>query len=149
MSVVVNGSHLTLHYSVAIVVDGQPRPVVDSFATRPATLTIGAGPLAAPLEQCLIGLREGDERAFAFAAGAVYGLRQAALLQTLSRTLFDAHADPAPGYQAGDVVEFRLPDGGRVGGVIRSQDDQCVVVDFNHPLAGHEVRFRVQILGIL
>jgi FKBP-type peptidyl-prolyl cis-trans isomerase SlpA len=149
MSVVVNGSHLTLHYSVTVVVDGQPRPVVDSFAARPATLTVGAGRLAAPLEQRLLGLHEGDERAFAFPAGEAYGSRQAALVQTLSRAAFDANADPAPTYQGGDVVEFDLPDGGRVGGVIKSYDGQCVVVDFNHPLAGLEVRFRVHILGVL
>jgi len=146
---VVNGSHLTLHYSVAVVVDGQPRAVVDSFAARPATLTVGDGQLAPALEKCLLGLAAGDERRFEFAGGEAYGARHAELVQTLSRALFDAQAESGQDCRPGDIVAFNLPDGGRVGGVLKVHDDQQVVVDFNHPLAGLPVRFDVKILGVL
>jgi len=36
-----------------------------------------------------------------------------------------------------------------VAGVLKERDEQRVVVDFNHPLAGQPVRFEVKIIGIL
>jgi FKBP-type peptidyl-prolyl cis-trans isomerase SlpA len=149
MSIVVHGSHLTLHYSVAVVVDGRPLPVVDSFAVRPATLTVGDGQLAPALEGRLLGLGEGDERQFAFAPGEAYGARQPDLVQTFSRALFDGQVEPGAVVAPGEVVSFDLPQGGRVSGVLKSRDDRQVVVDFNHPLAGLPVQFNVRILGVL
>ena len=44
---------------------------VDTFATRPATLSIGGGELAPAMEARLLGLAEGSEESFALAAGEV------------------------------------------------------------------------------
>jgi FKBP-type peptidyl-prolyl cis-trans isomerase SlpA len=86
---------------------------------------------------------------FDLTPGQAWGERNPQLVQRLSRAVFDANADPDASYEPGDVVDFARPDGGRFAGVLKSIDENAVMVDFNHPLAGQAVRFEVRILGVL
>lgn len=149
MARVETGSHVTLHYRLAVVTDGDEREVVSTLTSRPATLQIGSGQLAPAIEERLVGLDEGAQAGFELPAGEAYGQRHPDLVQTLARATFDAHADPQTEYVPGDVVEFNSTDGMRVSGVLKSVDESQVVVDFNHPLAGLPLRFSAQIIGVL
>jgi FKBP-type peptidyl-prolyl cis-trans isomerase SlpA len=140
-------SHLTLHYRISLAVTGDD--VISTFSERPATLTLGLGQLAEPLEQRLLGLREGDEASFELAAGEAFGERSAGLLQRVSRTLLEQHGEAGATYQPGDLLDFAAPDGGRYAGVVKEIDDAGALLDFNHPLAGQPIRFDVRILGVL
>ncbi len=143
------GSHVTLHYRIAIELDGNEHEVVSTFDARPATVQVGAGQFSEALERRLIGLEEGQEASFDLPAGEAFGNRNGELVQTLSRATFDANADPDVDYVPGDVVEFNAPDGLRFSGVLKQRADDRVVVDFNHPLAGLPVRFTVRVIGVL
>lgn len=149
MARVETGSHVTLHYRLAVVTDGEEREVVSTLTSRPATLQIGSGQLAPAIEAWLVGLDEGAQAQFELSAGDAYGQRHPDLVQTLARATFDAHADPQTEYVAGDIVEFNSDEGMRVSGVLKSLDQSQVVVDFNHPLAGLPLRFSAQIIGVL
>ena len=72
MNLVHPGSFLTLHYRLAGP-DGQD--VVNTFADKPATLSLGAGQLAPAIEAHLIGLAEGAHESFELPAGAAFGPR--------------------------------------------------------------------------
>jgi FKBP-type peptidyl-prolyl cis-trans isomerase SlpA len=149
MARVETGSHVTLHYRLAVVTDGDEREVVSTLTSRPATLQIGTGQLAPAIEQRLVGLDEGVQARFELPAGEAYGQRHPDLVQTLARATFDAHADPQTEYVPGDIVEFNSAEGMRVSGVLKSVGEAQVVVDFNHPLAGLPLRFTAQIIGVL
>jgi FKBP-type peptidyl-prolyl cis-trans isomerase SlpA len=146
---IVRGSHVTLHYRIAVEIDGAEREVVSTFGDRPATLTVGAGALAPPLEERLVGLAEGARARFELAPGEGFGPRNPALVQSVSAGLLREHAaaesDPAPG----EVVHFRSPDGHAVAGVLKRREGERALVDFNHPLAGMPVRFDVHVVGVL
>ena len=146
---IATGSHVTLHYRIAVIVGDEEREVISTFESRPATLTIGALELAAPLESRLMGLAEGASERFDLASGEGFGVRSPELVQVLSRAVFDANAGREEDYVPGDVVEFASPEGVRFSGVLKERGDERVVVDFNHPLAGLPVRFDVQIVGVL
>jgi FKBP-type peptidyl-prolyl cis-trans isomerase SlpA len=149
ISRVTAGSHVTLHYRIAVELDGNEHEVVSTFDARPATVQIGAGQFSEALEDRLLGLEEGQEATFDLAAGDAFGHRNGELVQTLTRATFDANADPAVEYVPGDVVEFNAPDGLRFSGVLKQHGSDRVVVDFNHPLAGLPVRFTVRVIGVL
>jgi FKBP-type peptidyl-prolyl cis-trans isomerase SlpA len=149
MAVIEPGSHVTLHYRLAVQSEGVERDVVSTFDGRAATLQVGAGQLAAALEQRLLGLAEGAEARFELAPGEAYGQRNPALVQTLSRAAFDANAEPGESYAPGDIVQFRAPGGEGFSGVLKAHDASRVVVDFNHPLAGLPLRFAVRVIGVL
>jgi FKBP-type peptidyl-prolyl cis-trans isomerase SlpA len=149
MAAVSPGSHVTLHYRLAVGEDSREREVFSTPDGHPATLLIGGGHLAPALEQCLIGLQEGVSADFDFPADQAFGARIPALVQALARTVVERNVEPGTTFDYGDVVEVKGPDGARVAGVVRQQDAERVVIDFNHPLAGLPMRFSVQIIGVL
>jgi len=140
-------SYLTLHYRVSLADDGGD--VVSTFGGPPATLQLGLGQMAEPLERCLVGLTEGSRAVFELEPETAFGARNPSLLQRIARATLDAHSAPAEGYVPGDLVEFPAPGGGRFAGVLKEIDDQWALFDFNHPLAGQRIRLEVEILGVL
>ncbi len=140
------GSFLTLHYRLC---GDDGAAFVDTFATGPATLSLGTGELAPAMEARLIGLEAGSERSFALAAGEVFGHPDPSLVRRMSRALIDREGDADGDYQVGDVVRFPGPDGATVAGVVRSVDDDSLVFDFNHPLAGRPLTFDVKLIGVI
>lgn len=141
------GSFLTLHYRLAGP-DGVA--VVDTFADKPATLSLGSGQLAPAIEARLIGLAEGAHEAFELPAGSAFGERNPELVQRVALSLLRQFGDPDEVYAVGDVVRFPTPDGdGSYAGVVRAVGPEWLLFDFNHPLAGLPVRFEVQLLGVL
>lgn len=147
MNTVQNGSFLTLHYRLS---DPDGTAVIDTFADKPATLSLGTGQLAPALEACLIGLPEGSRHCFTVPAGEAFGQRNGELVQRVARSLLVQLGDPDESYQAGDVVQFPTPDGqGAYAGVVRETGPDWVLFDFNHPLAGRAVTFEVELIGVL
>lgn len=141
------GSFLTLHYRLAGP-DGQD--VINTFADKPATLSLGNGELAPAIEARLIGLAEGTRTQFELAPGEAFGERNAELLQRVKLELLRQLGDPDEQYQVGDVVQFPTPDGqGQYAGVVREIGEDWLLFDFNHPLAGQAVSFEVQLIGVL
>jgi FKBP-type peptidyl-prolyl cis-trans isomerase SlpA len=140
-------SHLTLHYRISLAASGED--VISTFGARPATLTLGLGQMAEPLERRLLGLAEGADVAFDLAAEEAFGARNPALLQRVSRALLAEHGEPGAAYAPGDLLDFAAPDGARYAGVVKEVDDGGALLDFNHPLAGQPIRFEVRILGVL
>jgi FKBP-type peptidyl-prolyl cis-trans isomerase SlpA len=147
LSTVQPGSFLTLHYRLAGP-DGAD--VVNTFADKPATLSLGTGQLAPAMEARLIGLAEGAHTAFDLPAGEAFGERNPQMLQKVRLELLRELGDPDAEYAVGDVVQFPTPDGqGAYAGVVRKVGVGWLLFDFNHPLAGQPVRFEVQLLGVL
>ena len=141
------GSFLTLHYRLAGP-DGAD--VVNTFADKPATLSLGTGQLAPAIEARLVGLAEGAHESFDLPAGTAFGTRNPDMLQRVKLALLHQMGDPDEQYSLGDVVEFPTPDGqGRYAGVVREVGADWLLFDFNHPLAGQPVRFEVKLLGVL
>ncbi len=147
MNLVQPGSFLTLHYRLSGP-DGAD--VVNTFADRPATLSLGSGQLAPAMESRLIGLAEGTHQRFALAPGEAFGERNPDMLQRVPLALLHEIGEADASYEVGDVVRFPTPDGqGAFAGVVREVGDDWLLFDFNHPLAGQAVNFEVQLIGVL
>jgi FKBP-type peptidyl-prolyl cis-trans isomerase SlpA len=148
------GSFLTLHYRLA----GPGGDIINTFADKPATLTLGTGELSPAVEQRLLGLEEGAHATFAIPPGEAFGERNPEMVQWVGRKLLVQMGDPDEQYQVGDVVQFPTPDGlGQYAGAVQQVGEDkdgdgkpdAVLFDFNHPLAGQGVTFEVQVIGIL
>jgi FKBP-type peptidyl-prolyl cis-trans isomerase SlpA len=147
VTVIQPGSFLTLHYRLAGPDGAQ---LVDTFAGKPATLSLGQGELSPAIEARLLGLAEGAQASFDLAPGEAFGPRNPELVQKLGLSLLHGLGDPDATYGVGDVVQFPTPDGAATyAGVVRETGDDWLLFDFNHPLAGQPVRFDVQVIGIL
>lgn len=143
-------SYLTLHYR--IVIDSGPGAgsvFIDTFSGRPATLQMGVGQWAPGLEQALIGRPEGDCFSVEISADQAYGERNPELIQRVSREMLIEHAGEDAEFEPGDMVSFTAPNGGQYSGVLKEMDAQGAVFDFNHPLAGRNLRVDIDLLGVI
>ena len=136
------GNLITLHYRVAT---GDDTELVSTFDSTPATLRLGSGELAPPLEHCLIGVPVGERHVFLLEADQAFGSHNPQLLQRMPRSDLPPNASP----ELHGLIEFAAPGGEKFTGIVRELDAEGVLVDFNHPLAGKAVRFEVEIIGIL
>lgn len=140
------GAFLTLHYRLA----GPAGDIINTFAEKPATLSLGTGELSPAVEQRLMGLEEGARATFDIPAGEAFGDRNPEMQQWVARTLLAKMGDPDERYAVGDVVQFPTPDGlGSYAGAVIAANETAVHFDFNHPLAGQPVTFEVQLIGVL
>ncbi|MHB1359295.1 MAG: FKBP-type peptidyl-prolyl cis-trans isomerase [Rhodocyclaceae bacterium] len=136
-------SLVTLHYRVTTS-DGSE--LISTFGTTPATLQLGNGELAPPLEVCLAGLPVGERHVFMREPADAFGAHNPALVKRLLlEELPNDGADLAPHA----VIEFTAPSGGKFAGLVRELDEKAALVDFNHPLAGKSIRFEVEVIGVL
>jgi FKBP-type peptidyl-prolyl cis-trans isomerase SlpA len=146
-NIVQPASFLTLHYRLS---GPEGEILVDTFADKPATLSMGTGELAPAMEARLLGLPEGTRASFDLAAGEAFGDRNPEMLQRVKLSLLREHGEPDETYEVGDVIAFPTPDGqASYAGVVREMGDDWLLCDFNHPLAGQSVRFEVQLIGVL
>lgn len=150
MATVQPGSFLTLHYRLA----GPAGDIINTFADKPATLTLGSGELSPAVEERLLGLEEGQRATFELAAGEAFGQHNPDMQQWVARKLLNDLGDPDERYAVGEVVEFATPDGlatyaGVVVQVGNADSPNAILVDFNHPLAGQPVTFEAYVIGVL
>lgn len=136
----------TLYFSLSLP-DGQ---VIDSnfgddvAKGAPAQCVPGDGNLLPAFEACIVGLQAGDRRQFVIPAAEAFGVRQDANLKRVPRERFAKDIELAPGL----VVSFAAAEGGELPGVIHRLMGDVIEVDFNHPLAGHDIVFDVEIVGV-
>lgn len=143
-------SYLTLHYRIEFLSGpAAGSTFADTFADRPATLQMGTGQWADGMEARLIGLREGDQLEFDLPAAQAYGDRNPELVQKVTKKLMAQYSGADAQYEPGNMVEFSAPNGGRYSGVLKEVGDTWMLFDFNHPLAGHDLRIEVYLLGVM
>ncbi|AEC20167.1 FkbP-type peptidyl-prolyl cis-trans isomerase [Pusillimonas sp. T7-7] len=141
---------MTLHYRIELVSGPAAGSIfANTFDGRPATLQMGAGQWAPGMEQVLLNLEEGSRHTFELPAAQAYGERNPDLLQRITRAMLAEHSDPESPLVPGDMVEFSAPNGGRYSGVLKELGDTSALFDFNHPLAGANLRIEVLIMGVL
>jgi FKBP-type peptidyl-prolyl cis-trans isomerase SlpA len=135
------GTKVTMHFSLSLT-DGTE--VDSNFDATPATFEVGDGSLLTGYEEALFGLKAGDEQVFEMQPEQGFGQHNPSNVQRLSRKDFD----PAIELEPGLVLSFADANRGELPGVIMTVEDDEVTVDFNHPLAGRTILFRVAILQV-
>lgn len=139
--VVSEGTVVTLHFSITLP-SGE---LVDStFDGEPATFTVGDGNLLAGFEEVVMGLVAGNRETFTIAPEKGFGQHNPSNLQTIKRDQFGDDI----ALEKGLVLSFADAQNTELPGVVSEFNDAEVVVDFNHPLAGKDVLFEVQIIKV-
>jgi len=134
-------SEVRLHFSLALA-DGT---MIDStFDRPPATLVIGDGNLLPGLEALLIGLKEGADQTFRLGPEQGFGAWRSENVKRISRSQFNVDTPLVVGL----VLSFAGAGSAETPGVIKTVAADFVDVDFNHPLAGREILFRVCIESV-
>ena len=136
--VISENTRVTLNFSLSLE-DGS---LVDSnFDQAPVTFSVGDGSLLPGFERALFGLKAGDEAEFAIPPEQGFGQPNEHNIQVVKRDQFE----PETTLEVGMMFSFADAAGGELPGVVTNFDEAEVTVDFNHPLAGRSLGFRVAI----
>lgn len=115
-----------------------------SDGRKPLVVHMGAGQMIEGFEQALDQMRLNEEKTFTIAPENAYGERKPNLVRSFSREKIPQGMHP----EVGRTVELTAASGRQFQARIIRVDDETVVVDFNHPLAGEALTFHVKVVGI-
>ncbi|MDQ8935887.1 FKBP-type peptidyl-prolyl cis-trans isomerase [Acinetobacter rudis] len=135
-----NGAQVDLHFSVSI----ENGVEIDNTRGRenPVSLVIGDGSLLPGFEKALFGLRAGDRRTVSLPPEDAFGPWNPENIQRFDTVKFEQ--TPVVGH----MIEFEDKAKTSLFGVVQSVNDDITEVDFNHPLAGKNITFEVEIFKV-
>ena len=137
-----NGDTVKVHYTGELE-DGT---VFDSSTDRdPIEFTIGDNQLIPGFEEAVIGMSQGDSKTAVVGAEKAYGEHQAQLVIELGRENFADQTDP----EVGQYVQLKRSDGFVLSAQVTQVTEAGVVLDANHPLAGEDLTFKIELVEIV
>lgn len=111
---------------------------------KPTLFQLGDSSLSSELENELIGLTIGDKKNFTLPPEAVFGEVNPNLIQYFTPRDFLETGLP----DVGTIMMFNTANGSQMAGVIKAINEDSITVDFNHPLAGKKVEFKIEVIDI-
>ncbi|MDN3700207.1 FKBP-type peptidyl-prolyl cis-trans isomerase [Vibrio artabrorum] len=142
MAAIKNDSAVTLHFTIKMK-DGSVADSTENMG-KPAKFVMGDGSLSENFEACLLGLETGTEKSIELKAEDAFGMPNPDHIHYMDRAKFVGDAE----VEVGTIMAFSGPDGIEIPGIITEIAGDSVTVDFNHPLAGQDVTFDVNILAV-
>ena len=107
------------------------------------TVKTGQGNLIAGFENALTGMAAGETKTFTIEAAEAYGDPIPEAFTELDRTVFPDDFN----FELGMTVPLMGPQG-QVIAKITEINDATVTADLNHPLAGQDLTFEVEVISV-
>ena len=142
LNTIVTGNETVLFHYQVLLADGR---VIESSGADPESVCLGEGALPARLEATFAGRHLGEAYHINIdAEDQVFGVADDDNTIIFPLSEFPAGVEPV----VGALFEFDLPHGGvSAGRVIRIEGPE-VLMDFNHPLIGKNVRYEIKIVAV-
>lgn len=135
------GDTVRIHYTGTLE-DGT---VFDTSQNRdPLEFTLGEGKVISGFEEAVEGMEEGEQKTAEIPSDDAYGPRRDDLVLTVAREQLPADLEP----DVGDQLEMRTQDGQTFPVVVAEVGDERVQLDANHPLAGKDLTFEIQLVEV-
>lgn len=120
--------------------------VFDSSSGRdPLEFTIGSGQLIPGFEQAVVGMSLGDKKTVNIPANEAYGPHVAEMVIVVDRSEFPPDMQ---GVTVGDQLQMQQAGGPVVPVRVTAASAEAVTVDANHPLAGKDLTFDIELVSI-
>ncbi len=120
--------------------------VFDSSRGRdPVEFCIGRGDVFAAFEQAVVGMEPGQSKTTTIRADEAFGPRRDDMVVQVERSQLPTDVEPAVGL---GVPMIEAGSGVAIPTVITAVDENTVTLDANHPLAGHDVTFDIELIEV-
>ncbi|MBN1487848.1 MAG: peptidylprolyl isomerase [Anaerolineae bacterium] len=134
-------SVVTLEYTVRLKDD----EILDSnVGGEPLTYLHGYGMIISGLEEALNGMPVGKKQIISVPPEKAYGTRLEDATEWLPLSIFPSDVQLGPGA----AMQVEDGEGGTIILYVREVNDEQVLVDYNHPLAGETLTFEVKVLDM-
>ncbi|CAG1066553.1 FKBP-type peptidyl-prolyl cis-trans isomerase SlyD [uncultured bacterium] len=135
------GDLVKVHYTGTLE-DGS---TFDSSADRdPLQFVIGEGMLIPAFEQAIVGMLPGDSRSVHIPADDAYGPYMDELILEVDKNQIPESLNPEEGMQ----LQITQDDGSSTVVKVVKLTDEKVYLDANHPLAGKDLNFNIELVDI-
>lgn len=135
------GDRVTVHY-IGTLDNGH---IFDSREEdSPLEITLGENEVFTALESEIIGMKVGEVKNIEIGAAEAFGPRRQENIITLARNNFPAEQEIKPGTKL--IIQFR--DESEKVMLVREVNDESVVLDGNHALAGLDLTFALKLVAI-
>jgi FKBP-type peptidyl-prolyl cis-trans isomerase 2 len=142
MAQVKYGDTVKVHYTGKLE-DGT---IFDSSINRdPLEFTMGKGQVIPGFEQALIGMNPGESKTTKIPADEAYGPHRKEMVLVVERDRFPEHLEPEVDQQ----LQIRQANGRTILVTVTDVSESSVTLDANHPLAGKDLTFDIQLIEII
>ena len=132
---------VSIEYEVS---DVASKEMIDSNKSgAPLEFLVGANQIISGLENALMGAKTGDKLSVEVKPEDAYGIYQPDLIQEVARDQFEGIE-----LKAGMTLFGQSDDGQTAQVFVKDFNDQIVIIDYNHPLAGKTLNFNINILDV-
>ena len=141
MQKIENGKMVSIQYSVK---NQDTQEVIDQNSeSEPLEFLVGSSQIISGLEKALQGLSAGECKEVIVAPQEAYGEYRVDYLQEVPREQFEGIE-----LKEGMTLFGHGEDGRSVQVTVKSFNDESVMIDYNHPLAGQTLIFDVKVLDV-
>jgi peptidylprolyl isomerase len=143
MSKAKTGDTVQVHYTGTLD-DGSQ---FDSSRQReqPLEFTLGQGQMIPGFEKAVDGMEVGDNKQVTISSQEAYGEKKPEMIMEVPKSDFPPDITP----QVGQQLAVNTQQGQQVPVVITDMRDDTVVLDANHPLAGKDLTFDIELMKIM
>ncbi len=135
-----DGRNVSVHYTGTLD-DGT---VFDSSRGRdPISFEVGSGKVIAGFDQAVVGLKVGESKNVRIESADAYGDRNESAVVVVPRDQFPENMEIVPGMQ----VQGSGPQG-EFPAVVTAIAANGITIDMNHPLAGFDLNFDIEVLEV-
>ncbi|HHH45352.1 MAG TPA: peptidylprolyl isomerase [Gammaproteobacteria bacterium] len=131
---------VTLNYTLT----DKEGTVIDESNDSSFAYLHGASNIIPGLENALLGKQAGDSLSVSVSPEEGYGERDASRTQSVPKEMFPQDAEIEVGMQ----FHAQGPNGETIVVTVTNVEDDTVTVDGNHPLAGVELNFAVEVIEV-
>lgn len=136
-----HGDTVKVHYTGRFD-DGQ---VFDSSSGRePLQFTIGQGQIIPGFEAAVVGMVPGQTKTEKIPSDQAYGNHDQNMVAEIERKLVPEGLNP----EIGQELEMEHPNGETIPVIVTNVNESHVTIDANHPLAGKDLTFDIELLEI-
>ncbi len=141
MSEIKQGDTVRIHYTGTLL-DGN---IFDSSEGRePLEFVVGSGQIIPGLDSAMPGMTTGEKKRVEIACVDAYGPINPAMRQAIPR---EGIPDDIP-LDIGTQLQMQAPDGQALPVTVVEVDEATVTLDGNHPLAGQDLIFDIEVVSI-
>jgi peptidylprolyl isomerase len=137
-----NGDKVRVHYTLK---DANGEVIESSVKTDPIEFTIGEGNVIPGFEKNVLGMEPTEKKSITIPPQEAYGPHD-------EKKVFEFEKKNAPGDfdpQIGQTIQMHRPDGKALPVTVRSRTEKGYIMDANHPLAGKELLFDLELVEIV
>ena len=135
-----NGKKVTFHFTLTV----DDEVIQTSEGEKPMSYKHGSGQIIPGLASEMEGMNEGEEKTVLVSAQDAYGEVNPDAFKEFPKSSLPEGFVP----QKDLMLQLNTPDGQKIPARISEVNEESIIVDLNHPLAGKSLQFDVKVVSI-